>query len=64
MEAILAVKFFANSLGTEPVRDWLKGLVAIDRKTIGEDIKTVQLGLAPWDAIGGAPRRRSVGGQD
>ena len=44
METILAVKFFANSLGTEPVRDWLKGLVAIDRKTIGEDIKTVQLG--------------------
>ena len=44
MEAILAVKFFANSLGTEPVRDWLKGLVAIDRKMIGEDIKTVQLG--------------------
>ena len=33
-----------NSLGTEPVRDWLKSLVAIDRKTIGEDIKTVQLG--------------------
>ena len=46
MEAIIAVKFFANSLGTEPVRDWLKGLVAIDRKMIGEDIKTVQLG---WD---------------
>ena len=23
MEAILAVKFFSNSLGTEPVRDWL-----------------------------------------
>ena len=44
MAPILAVKFFANSLGTEPVRDWLKSLVAIDRKTIGEDIKTVQLG--------------------
>ena len=44
MEAILAVKFFSNSLGTEPVRDWLKSLVAIDRKTIGEDIKTAQLG--------------------
>ena len=44
METILDVKFFANSLGTEPVRDWLKSLVAIDRKTIGEDIKTVQLG--------------------
>ena len=44
MEAILEVKFFANSLGTEPVRDWLKSLTALDRKTIGEDIKTVQLG--------------------
>ncbi len=44
MDAILEVKFFANSLGTEPVRDWLKSLTALDRKTIGEDIKTVQLG--------------------
>ena len=44
MEPILDVKFFANSLGTEPVRDWLKSLTAIGRKTIGEDIKTAQLG--------------------
>ena len=44
METILDVKFFANSLGSEPVRLWLKGLSAADRKTIGEDIKTVQLG--------------------
>lgn len=44
METILDVKFFANSLGTEPVRVWLKSLSAADRKTIGEDIKTVQLG--------------------
>ena len=44
MERILNVKFFANSLGSEPVRLWLKGLSAKDRKTIGEDIKTVQLG--------------------
>jgi len=44
MDAILEVKFFANLLGTEPVRDWLKSLTALDRKTIGEDIKTVQLG--------------------
>jgi len=26
------------------VRDWLRELPAIDRKTIGEDIKTVQFG--------------------
>jgi hypothetical protein len=26
------------------VRDWLKSLPAVDRKTMGEEIKTVQLG--------------------
>ena len=57
MEAILEVKFFANLLGTEPVRDWLKSLTALDRKTIGEDIKTVQLG---WPL--GMPLVRHLGG--
>jgi phage-related protein len=57
METILNVKFFANSLGSEPVRLWLKGLSAIDRKTIGEDIKTVQLG---WPL--GMPLVRHLGG--
>ena len=28
----------------EPVRDWFKSLSAMDRKSIGEDIKTVQYG--------------------
>ncbi|WP_127471590.1 type II toxin-antitoxin system RelE/ParE family toxin [Thiomicrorhabdus aquaedulcis] len=41
---ILHVRFFATSAGNEPVREWLKSLSAIDRKAIGEDIKTVQLG--------------------
>lgn len=40
----LQVRFYATVAGTEPVREWLKSLSAIDRKTIGEDIKTVQLG--------------------
>ena len=40
----LEVRFFKTDGGTEPVRDWLQGLSAIDRKTIGEDIKTVQFG--------------------
>lgn len=40
----LEVRFFKTSGGTEPVRDWLRDLSAIDRKTIGEDIKTVQFG--------------------
>ena len=44
MQPTLDVRFFANDLGTEPVRDWLKSLPPIDRKTIGEDIKTVQFG--------------------
>ncbi|MCX7263621.1 MAG: type II toxin-antitoxin system RelE/ParE family toxin [Burkholderiales bacterium] len=57
METILSVKFFANSLGSEPVRLWLKGLPATDRKTIGEDIKTVQLG---WPL--GMPLVRHLGG--
>jgi phage-related protein len=40
----LDVRFYKTEAGTEPVRDWLKDLSAIDRKAIGEDIKTVQLG--------------------
>jgi len=40
----LEVRFFKTDGGTEPVRDWLRELSAIDRKTIGEDIKTVQFG--------------------
>ena len=41
---MLEVRFFKTDGGTEPVRDWLRELPAIDRKTIGEDIKTVQFG--------------------
>jgi phage-related protein len=41
---ILAVRFYANAQGREPVRDWLKSLPPEARKTIGEDIKTVQYG--------------------
>ena len=44
MNPILSVRFFATDAGSEPVREWLKGLSAQDRKTIGEDIKTVQFG--------------------
>ena len=40
----LEVRFYKTDGGTEPVRDWLHELQAIDRKTIGEDIKTVQYG--------------------
>jgi phage-related protein len=40
----LFVRFFANAGGSEPVREWLKELPARDRKVIGEDVKTVQIG--------------------
>jgi phage-related protein len=43
-KATLEVRFYRNDNGTEPVRDWLRGLPAIDRKRIGEEIKTVQYG--------------------
>jgi len=41
---VLDVHFYATDIGSEPVRDWLKGLPAGDRRVIGEDIKTVQIG--------------------
>jgi phage-related protein len=44
MNPILSVRFFATDAGSEPVREWLRGLSAQDRKTVGEDIKTVQFG--------------------
>jgi phage-related protein len=44
MNPILDVRFFRTDAGAEPVREWLKDLPAIDRKAIGEDIKTVQFG--------------------
>ena len=44
MNPILSVRFFVTDASSEPVREWLKELSAQDRKTIGEDIKTVQFG--------------------
>lgn len=41
---ILDVRFFASDSGHEPVREWLKSLPASERRTIGEEIKTVQFG--------------------
>jgi phage-related protein len=57
MNPVLDVRFFRTDAGTEPVRDWLKDLPAIARKTIGENIKTVQfgwpLGMPLVDHLGG-----------
>lgn len=43
-EVRLYVVFYRSERGDEPVRDWLKSLLPADRKTIGEDIKTMQFG--------------------
>lgn len=40
----LEVVFFKTNSGTEPVREWLKELHKDDKKSIGEDLKTVQFG--------------------
>ena len=41
----LSVAFFRQSAsGSEPVREWLRGLPANERRAIGEDIKAVQIG--------------------
>ncbi|MGE4531556.1 MAG: type II toxin-antitoxin system RelE/ParE family toxin [Acidithiobacillus sp.] len=40
----LGVHFFKTDSGNEPVREWLRSLSATEKRTIGEDIKTVQFG--------------------
>ena len=40
----LSVRFFRETTGTEPVRDWLKRLPIEERRDIGADINTVQFG--------------------
>ena len=43
-DRLLQVVFFQLDSAREPVREWLKGLTRQSRKTIGEDIKTLQFG--------------------
>ena len=40
----LRVRFFRETTGSEPVREWLKALLEAERREIGFDIKTVQFG--------------------
>ncbi|HTD06005.1 type II toxin-antitoxin system RelE/ParE family toxin [Undibacterium sp.] len=40
----LIVNFYRTDAGAEPVRNWLRDLTHADRKIIGEEIKTVQIG--------------------
>jgi hypothetical protein len=50
------VFFFLSDTGKMPVREWLLGLSTEDKKIIGEDIKTVELG---WPV--GMPVARPLG---
>jgi phage-related protein len=40
----LAVRFYREASGAEPVREWLKSLPHDEKREIGTDIKTVQFG--------------------
>jgi phage-related protein len=52
----IGLRFWATRTGNEPVRDFLGGLSAADKKKIGQDIRTVQFG---WPL--GMPLVRSIG---
>ncbi len=66
----LPARFYRSDSGREPVREWLKGLEAEDRKVIGEDIKDVEfswpigmplvgsLGRELWEVRSRLPRGR------
>ena len=41
---VLKVVFYRSEAGNEPFREWLKDLHRDDKRQIGEDIKTAQLG--------------------
>ena len=41
---ITPVSFYRTTAGNEPVREWLKSLSPQDRKTLGNDLQTIQLG--------------------
>ena len=52
----LRVVFYRTASGAEPARDWLRELDAGDRRIVGEDLRTLQLG---WPI--GMPLARSLG---
>src|ERR1039458_10871439 len=52
----LPARFYRSHTGREPVREWLKGLEADERKLLGEDIKDVEFS---WPI--GMPLVRSLG---
>ncbi len=52
----IPVVFYRTAAGAEPVREWLRRLSTEDRKTIGTDLATLQVG---WPI--GMPPCRSLG---
>jgi phage-related protein len=52
----LPARFYRSDTGREPVREWLKGLEADERKLLGKDIKDVEFS---WPI--GMPLVRSLG---
>lgn len=52
----IALVFFRNNVGTEPVRDWLKELDPEDRHAIGKDLLRAQ-----WRWPVGMPLCRPMG---
>lgn len=53
---IIRVVFWKSENGSEPVLDWLKSLTKNQRRTVGEDLKTVEFG---WPL--GMPLVRGLG---
>lgn len=52
----LTARFVRTEQGSEPVREWLRGLPADDRKRVGDEIRRVQFG---WPM--GMPLVRKLG---
>ena len=40
----ISVVFYQSDSGSEPVKDWLRSLLRVDMKAIGENIKTIEYG--------------------
>ncbi len=52
----IPIVFYRTAAGTEPVREWLRSLSTEDRRAIGTDLATLQVG---WPI--GMPLCRSLG---
>lgn len=55
----MEVQFYKTDAGNEPVREWLKSLDPSEKKEIGNNLQTIQLG---WDyGLIGEPLVKSLG---